>query len=259
MEPRPRVRAAAGAAYTDAPAKVMARSSATRHVATQVDRAYAEIKAAIIDGRYAAGTPMSEPVLAREHGMSRTPIREGLTRLWQEHYLERVAGHGYFVARVTVQAIHDTFAVRRLLEGAAAGRAAELARPDEIETLRTLALVPEGPPPGAPLTPAERVATYRTLEAANARFHMAVAATAGNGLAHELIERCLAQVDRFMSLGVNFGPVQEGATRAHLTIVDAIGRHDPGEAQRLMEKHLDVGSDLMRDALLRGPRALAID
>lgn len=235
----------------------MAHLTSSPRVATQVDRAYAEIKAAIIDGRYAPGSPMSEPVLAREHGMSRTPIREGLTRLWQEHYLERVAGHGYFVARVTVQAIHDTFAVRRLLEGSAAARAAELASPDEIVQLRQLAPVPEGPASGCDAS--ERAAVYRSLEAANARFHIAIATASRNVLAIELIERCLAQIDRFMSLGVNFGPVQEGATPAHLAIVEAIGRNDAAESQRLMERHLDSGSDLMKDALLRGPRALPID
>src|SRR2546430_9228728 len=59
------------------------------------------------------GASLSEVSLASEHGMSRTPIREGLARLWQEGYLDRVLGHGYFVARVTVQQIHDTFDVRR--------------------------------------------------------------------------------------------------------------------------------------------------
>ena len=48
------------------------------------------------------------------------------------------------------------------------------------------------------------------------QFHLAIAAAARNTLAMELIERCLAQVDRFMSLGVNFGPFQQGATEAHL-------------------------------------------
>ena len=92
--------------------------------APQVERAYRSIKAAIVEGRYRPGAPLSEVMLAREHGMSRTPVREGLARLWQERYLDRVVGHGYFVARVTVQSIHDTFDVRRLLEGAAAAKAA---------------------------------------------------------------------------------------------------------------------------------------
>jgi DNA-binding GntR family transcriptional regulator len=214
----------------------------------QVERAYQNIKTGIVRGRYPPGAPLSEVSLAREHGMSRTPVREGLARLWQERYLDRVVGHGYFVARVTVQSIHDTFDVRRLLEGAAAGRAAERATAEEIETMRRLAVVPL---PAVAQT-VDGANDYREAEAANARFHMAIAAAARNTLAQELIERCLAQVDRFMSLGVQFGPFQEGATAAHLEIVDAIGRRDPAAAQARMEEHLDFGSQRMKDMLLRG-------
>src|SRR5437868_2247424 len=107
-----------------------------------VERAYRDLKAGIVEGRYRPGAPLSEVSLASEHGMSRTPIREGLARLWQEGYLERVVGHGYFVSRVTVQQIHDTFDVRRLLEGAAAARAAELVTDGEVGRLRHLAAVP---------------------------------------------------------------------------------------------------------------------
>jgi DNA-binding GntR family transcriptional regulator len=217
----------------------------------QVERAYRSIKAGIVEGRYRPGAPLSEVMLAREHGMSRTPVREGLARLWQERYLDRVVGHGYFVARVTVQSIHDTYDVRRLLEGATAAKAAELATPDEIARMRMLASVPRaardasGEPPETP-------AAYRDAEAANARFHMAIAAAARNSLAMELVERCLAQIDRFMSLGVHFGAFQEGATEAHLAIVDAIERRDAAGARARMEEHLDCGSRLMKDALLRG-------
>ena len=215
-----------------------------------MERAYHSIKAGIVEGRYAPGAPLSEIMLAREHGMSRTPIREGLARLWQERYLDRVVGHGYFVARVTVQSIHDTFAVRRLLEGAAAARAAELATPEEVEQLRRLADLPHTASPDDRRSDAP--SEYRDAEAANVRFHMAVAAAARNELQMELIERCLGQVDRFMSLGVSFGPFQEGATEAHLAIVDAIARRDAEGARVRMEEHLDCGSRLMKDALLRG-------
>jgi DNA-binding GntR family transcriptional regulator len=225
--------------------------------APQVDRAYREIKAGIVQGRYRPGSPMSEVVLAREHNMSRTPVREGLGRLWQEQYLERVAGHGYFVARVTVQSIHDTFDVRRVIEGAAAAWAAARATRAEVEQLRDLASLPRPlPPEGGRSSEGDRhrdtPKEYRDAEAANVRFHLAIAAAARNTLAMELVERCLAKVDRFMSLGVNFGPFQQGATEAHLAIVDAIARRDPDAARRRMEEHLDCGSRLMKEALLRG-------
>jgi DNA-binding GntR family transcriptional regulator len=209
--------------------------------APQVERAYSNLKSGIVAGRYRPGASLSEVSLAAEHGMSRTPIREGLARLWQEGYLDRVVGHGYFVARVTVQQIHDTFDVRRLLEGAAAARAAELATPPDIQRLRSLALVP--------IVASQE---YRQSEAANVQFHLAIASCARNSLALELIERCLAQVDRFMSLGVNFGQFTERATEAHLQIVDAIEAHDAAGARKRMEEHLDCGSQLMKDALLRG-------
>ena len=209
-------------------------------VESQVERAYQNIKAGIIDGRYAPGVPLSEPALAAEHGMSRTPIREGLSRLHHERYLDRVAGHGYFVARVTVKSIHDTFDVRRLLEGAAAARAATTATEEEIAVLRRLA------------QSADPAAAYRDAEAANARFHLAIASAARNTLAFELIERCLAQVDRFMSLGLAFGPFQQGAQAAHLAIVEAIAARDPVAAKARMEAHLDCGSDRMKALLLRG-------
>jgi GntR family transcriptional regulator, rspAB operon transcriptional repressor len=220
--------------------------------APQVERAYRDIKAGIVAGRYLPGAPMSEVMLAREHNMSRTPVREGLARLWQEQYLDRVPGRGYFVARVTVQSIHDTFDVRRVIEGAAAAWAAERASDAEIEQLRHLASLP------LPSTSEERrsrtdaPSEYRDAEAANVRFHLAIAAAARNTLAMELIDRCLVKVDRFMSLGVNFGPFQQGATEAHLAIVDAIARRDPEAARTRMQEHLDCGSRLMKEALLRG-------
>src|SRR5215831_6587424 len=142
--------------------------------APHVERAYRNLKAAIVGGRYRPGAALSEVGLATEHGMSRTPIREGLARLWQEGYVDRVVGHGYFVARVTVQQIHDTFDVRRLLEGAAATRAAELATAEEVDKLLRLARVPIG-----------ASMDYRQSEAANVQFHLAIAACARNSLALE--------------------------------------------------------------------------
>ena len=224
----------------------------------QVERAYRCIKAAIVEGRYLPGAPLSEVMLAREHGMSRTPIREGLSRLWQERYLDRVAGHGYFVARVTVQSIHDTFDVRRLLECEAAARAAAFASASDVELLRTLAYVPSAEAQGAAAEPDART-RHRQASAANVRFHVAIAAAARNSLAQELIERCLSQIDRFISLGVHFGPIQEGATDAHLAIVDAIAARDAEGARRRMEEHLDWGSRLMKDTLLKGQVTIGVE
>src|SRR3954451_14605753 len=126
--------------------KARPRPARPASTAPHVERAYCSLKAGIVEGKYRPGAPLSEVGLAFEHGMSRTPIREGLARLWQEGYLDRLVGHGYFVSRVTVQQIHDTFDVRRLLEGAGAARGADLATHVDIDRLRALAMVPIGAP-----------------------------------------------------------------------------------------------------------------
>jgi DNA-binding FadR family transcriptional regulator len=58
-----------------------------------------------------------------------------------------------------------------------------------------------------------------------------------------------------MSLGVSFGPFQESASDAHREIVDAIAARNPAAARDRMEAHLDCGSRLMKDALMRGQLA----
>ena len=219
----------------------LAPRAARRARAPHVERAYRNLKAGIVEGRYRPGASLSEVGLASEHGMSRTPIREGLARLWQEGYLDRVVGHGYFVARVTVQQIHDTFDVRRLLEGRPRRARPSWRRPKTLS----------GSAGSRPCRSARR-RTIANRRAANVQFHLAIARCARNGLALELIERCLAQVDRFMSLGVNFGPFRRGRPMPTSPIVDAIARRDADGARLRMEQHLDVGSQLMKDALMRG-------
>jgi DNA-binding FadR family transcriptional regulator len=131
-----------------------------------------------------------------------------------------------------------------------------LATAEEISQMRQLAQIPRRAT--GERSRSDAPAEYGDAE--DVRFHLAIASAARNGLALELIERCLAQVDRFMSLGVNFGQFQDGATEAHLAIVDAIAERNPDAARVRMEEHLDCGSERMKDALLRGQvTAIGVD
>lgn len=210
---------------------------------SQLVRAYEGIRSHIVDGTYRGGDPLTEELLARSHGTSRTPVREALARLAQDGYVERVPKRGYFVARVTVQLVRDTFEVRRLLEGTTAARAAELATGPERERLAALA--------DYRFSPNDR-AGYRRAEIANARFHMAIAAASRNQLAERLVLQCLAQMDRFISLGIDVAPLPEEATRDHRAILRAIDQRDPTAARVAMQAHLDRSSSVLVQALLRG-------
>ena len=207
-----------------------------------VARAYEETRARILDGRYRPGTPLFELTLARTFGMSRTPVREVLSRLHQEGWLERVPSRGYFVARVTLRAIQDSFEVRRLLEGAAAAGAATHATAAEIAHLQHLIKVEAA------------VDASNLADSANANraFHQAVAAASHNQLAAELIAHCMATMDRVLALGVNALPLQRGTNAEHRAIVAKIAKRDAAGARVAMEDHLDRCAQLVRDAVFRG-------
>lgn len=209
---------------------------------SQALRAYEAIRAAIVEGTYGSGDPLAEEVLARTHGTSRTPIREALARLAQDGYIERVHGRGYFVGRITVQLVRDTFEVRRVLEGTTAARAAQLATPAERDELLALADYHFEP---------NDARAYRRAEVANARFHTAIAAASRNQLAARLVQQCLLQMERFIALGINVAPLPAEATRDHHAIVRAIVAGDAAAAQAAMESHLDRSSSVLVHALLR--------
>ena len=209
---------------------------------SQVERVYADIKARILEGRYRPGSPLSEVVLAHVHGTSRTPIREVLSRLLQEGWVERIPNRGYSVAPVTLKSIQDAFQVRRLLEGAAAAGAATNASDDEIARLRVLADVETD----------LDAARFRAAERANREFHQAVAAASHNHLAADLIAHCMAQMDRVLALGINARPLQQGTHSEHVAIAQAIAEHDAHAAQHCMEDHLDRCQTLLTTALVKG-------
>jgi DNA-binding GntR family transcriptional regulator len=220
------------------PGKGGARAQETSHV----DRVYDQLKRSIVEGQYRSGEALTEGTLARTQRASRTPVREALSRLHQEGLVDRLPGRGWFVSTVTVQLIRDTFEVRRWLEGATAAGAAERASDAALHELRALGEFRYAD------------ASYRSAEQINREFHLAIARAAGNQVAIDLVQQCLTQFDRFLSLGSDIrpSPYAENATAEHLKIVAAIERREPAGARAAMEHHLDACGELMMQALTRG-------
>jgi GntR family transcriptional regulator, rspAB operon transcriptional repressor len=78
--------------------------------------AYEAIKKKIIRGDLAEGHPISEKEVTEELGISRTPLREALNMLEQEHLLEIHPKRGVFVTRISYKDINNIYSIRLLLE-----------------------------------------------------------------------------------------------------------------------------------------------
>jgi DNA-binding GntR family transcriptional regulator len=88
------------------------------------DKAYEVLRQRLIGGQYKPGTQLKEEPLAREFGLSRTPVRAALKRLVADGLATADAGQGIHVAQWTDWDIEETFQLRMLLEPYAASLAA---------------------------------------------------------------------------------------------------------------------------------------
>lgn len=70
----------------------------------------------ILLGEYAPGTSLLERDIAKELGVSRTPVREALLRLQQEGLVRIIPRGGIFVAEASIQLIRAVTEVRLVLE-----------------------------------------------------------------------------------------------------------------------------------------------
>lgn len=117
---------------------------------------YDELRARIVDGVLSPGTPLVEGPLAREFGVSRTPIRETLSQLTYEGLLER-HDRAMRVRVLKAEDVLEIYEVRIALERAAARAAAE--RRTELDLgamghiLDDMQALDEAPPTAAPSSP----------------------------------------------------------------------------------------------------------
>ena len=99
------------------------------------DTAYHFIRGEILSGALGPGAPLREEALAAAAGVSRTPVREALRRLEAERFIRRSDSARSFVATLSADDIAEGFALRTLLEGHAAERAATRIAPAELDAL----------------------------------------------------------------------------------------------------------------------------
>ena len=87
------------------------------------DQVFEHLEKDILSGKYQRGDILTESKLSIELGVSRTPIREALRRLEQEHIIEE-SGKGSVVIGITEKDLDDIFLIRKSLESMAASLAA---------------------------------------------------------------------------------------------------------------------------------------
>jgi DNA-binding GntR family transcriptional regulator len=193
------------------------------------ERVYTSLKEAILAGRLAPGSSLREEELGRSHQVSRTPVREALSRLEAEGLAARQARAGLVVSTPTLDEIIDLYVLREALEGLAARLAAE--RRTELDLTRLELLI------GAARADVPMADSSRLLGLGQ-EFHYHVWRIAGN----QPLSRALREVDqavqRFQPSTLSAPGRSEQSVREHEQMLEALRARDSAEAERLAVEHV---------------------
>ena len=193
------------------------------------ERAYMQIKDAIVDGTLPSGSRLVELTLASELGVSRTPIREALKRLTVEGLVTIDATRGTIVRPISPQDVSDFYAIREVLDGLAASLAAERISSDQLLRLRALLDVIED---------AVAMADEPRMVLANLRFHEAVFDAASNERL-ETMGRSMADFVRRLSFSAFVDTERdETVLEEHRAILTALQARDPRAAEQAARRHM---------------------
>lgn len=107
----------------------------THKTVSLADQVFEHIERDILSGKYERGEIITEGKLSAELGVSRTPIREALRRLDQEHLIEE-SGKGSVVIGISEKDLEDIFLIRKHLECLAASMAAKNHTDEQLAELK---------------------------------------------------------------------------------------------------------------------------
>lgn len=102
------------------------------------ERAYSELKERLLAGDFPLGARLGEERLAALIGVSRTPVREALSRLHVEGFVARLPDGGYCPSPPDLHAIRELYEVRRGLELLALRRSRDTGAEPDVERLEAL-------------------------------------------------------------------------------------------------------------------------
>lgn len=206
--------------------------------------AYEKIKQAIVSGEIRRGDPLVETALAKWCGVSRTPVREALTRLEQDGLAQRVEKRGLIVRESSPEKILDLYETRIVLESKASEVAAERRTTHDLMAMRVRA---EATRPGC----ADHI---DGMVEANRGFHRAIWRASHNEALIDVLERLDLHLGRYPATTLGKPGRVETAYEQHLAMIEAIDSRDSTLAAEVAAKHFSDAREIRLELWLADAR-----
>jgi DNA-binding GntR family transcriptional regulator len=193
------------------------------------DRVYEILKRSIVFQEIPAGEKIDEEAIAKQLGVSRTPIRETLCRLENEGMVKVIPRRGTFVVKHSKEKITEILMVREVLEGFAARLAVDYIDGKLVEKMKSLFADFSEP------NIRERSKDYTQ---ADLEFHNLIIKASRNNLLINIMNTLNDHIQMLRIQTISHEGRLEQSLVEHFKIIQAMEQKDHSSAEYLMREHI---------------------
>jgi GntR family transcriptional regulator, rspAB operon transcriptional repressor len=194
-----------------------------------VDTAYNRIRESILQLEYQPGTFLSEPMISRLYGISRTPIREAFKRLEEQNLIRIIPRKGALVTDISAEDIVEIYQLREALECYAVQFVPQNGNPQELETIS------EGVQQSRQWIQAGEITRIDDLDI---QLHYFIARSSCNQQLVKMVDMLLGQIVRLRRMTPTIPGRLEEQGQEHTRIVHAMMAGNVEEARENLRSHL---------------------
>ena len=199
------------------------------------DQVFDHLESNILSGKYQRGDIITELQLCSELGVSRTPIREALRRLFQEHLIED-SPRGTMVLGITPKDFEDMSEIRLRIEDLAVRGFIEHGDADSLKALNEAVDFQEFYLARGDID---------QLKALDGRFHEIIYSGCGSMILRDTLSPLHKKIQQYRRNALRTPQRAAHSVREHREILQAITARDADLAAERMKQHI-------RNAMQRG-------
>lgn len=192
-------------------------------------RVFHRLREDILDGKYRQHDELKENTIARELGVSRTPVREALHQLELEGLVSIVPNKGAYVNGITAEDVRDIYRIRARLEGLCAAMAADRISREQLDQMEEILCLADFH---------EKKGHYDQLYSLDNKFHDILYEASGSKMLEHLLKDFHHYVQRVRRTTLSRGERAEKSTQEHRDILASIRDQNPKQADELATLHI---------------------
>lgn len=193
-------------------------------------KVYRILKTEIVKRNLKPGTKLLEVKIAKQMGVSRTPVREAIRELVAEGFVKMIPNQGVIVSIASIEDTQEVLQIRSVLEGLAARLATKVINGEEIKELEQYI---------------EQMEYYANKDNALAfskmdvEFHELILNICGNNRLIQIRKNLSDQAHRYRIRSLSIPGRLKHSLKEHQEIVKALKRKDSEQADKLSQKHVE--------------------